>query len=111
MKVIMFNPQFHGPVRRGEKCQTIRPPRKRPIRPGDQLSLRAWIGQPYRSKQRELRAAVCLCVDRATIAVDFADDAEAQRDGFPGAPEMRRWFEDHHDLPFTGERITWRLLP
>lgn len=108
MPTLLFRPQFHEAVRSGEKRQTIRPPRKRPIMPGDRLSLRAWAGAPYRSKQRELRQAICERVERIEIGEDFADNAEAARDGFPNAAAMRDWFRVHHSLPFVGDRISWR---
>lgn len=107
MPVLMFQPQFHDAVGSGQKMQTIRPPRKRPVKVGDTLSLRAWIGAPYRSQQRELRVATCTAVDRITIDAQFSDDAEARRDGFSDAAEMRDWFARVHGLPFTGDRIAW----
>jgi hypothetical protein len=77
------------------------------------LSLRAWDGAPYRSKQQVLREVRCVAVDRITIDLYFADDAEARRDGFADAEEMLDWFLDHHGLPsptepFVGDRISWR---
>jgi len=108
MPILMFQPQFHRAIETGEKLQTIRPPRIRPIRPGDSLSLRAsWTGAAYRSPQRELRRAVCQGVERITIGEDFADDDEARRDGFADAAAMRDWFRRVHGLPFTGDRISW----
>lgn len=103
----MFQPKFHAKVASGEKRQTIRPPRKRPIKAGDRLSLRAWTGAAYRSPQRELRAAVCEAVECVTIGKNFADDDEARRDGFKDSAEMREWFRKVHGLPFTGDRISW----
>lgn len=108
MPTIMFQPQFHSAVQSGDKQQTIRPPRKRPIRTGDRLSLRAWTGAPYRSKQRELRAAICQDVQPIEIGADFDDDDEALRDGFGTAGEMRDWFARVHGLPFRGVRVSWR---
>lgn len=112
MAVLMFQPAFHEAVTTGAKRQTIRPPRKRPIRPGERLSLRAWTGTPYRSPQRVLREARCQGVERVVIDFCFDDDAEALRDGFESAEDMRDWFIDHHALPtpiepFVGERISW----
>lgn len=107
MPVLMFEPKFHRAVEAGKKCQTIRSPRKRPIRPGDQLSLRAWTGAPYRSPQRELRKAICQDVQQIIVGEDFSDDEEARRDGFSAAIEMREWFARVHGLPFVGDRITW----
>ena len=89
MRILMFQPRFHDAVAAGEKTQTIRPPRKRPIRVGDSLSLRAWTGAAYRSPQCELRRATCVAASRVVIGADFADDGEARRDGFGDAAEMR----------------------
>ena len=107
MRILMFQPRFRDAVSAGEKTQTIRPPRKRPIRVGDCLSLRAWSGAAYRSPQCELRRATCLAVSRVVIGADFADDGEARRDGFGDAAEMREWFSRAHGLPFVGDRISW----
>jgi hypothetical protein len=52
MKVLMFQPRFAPLVEAGTKTQTIRPVRRRPIVVGDELSLRAWTGLPYRSPQQ-----------------------------------------------------------
>ena len=113
MPVILFQPRFHDAVRSGTKRQTIRLPRKRPIRPGDPLSLRAWSGKPYRSKQTILGFGVCMAADQITIDLYFDDDAEAKRDGFDDAREMIDWFIDNHGMPtptqpFVGTRIVWR---
>jgi len=107
MPTLLFSPRFAPSVQAGTKRQTIRRPRKRPIRPGDQLSLRAWTGAPYRSKQRVLGVGVCQAVQPVTIGADFADDAEARRDGFTDAGDLRQWFEATHGLPFHGLRICW----
>lgn len=107
---LMFQPQFHAAVCAGTKLQTIRPPRQRPIKPGDTLSLRAWTGLPYGSRQRELARGVCVSADQIVIGPDFRDDAEALRDGFADAQAMRDWFEAAHGLPFCGIRITWTPL-
>lgn len=108
MAILLFQPKFHRAVEAGEKCQTIRPLRKRPILRGDQLSLRAWTGKPYRSKQRELRTAICQHIKHIIIDENFADDEEARRDGFCNAEEMRIWFQRVHGLPFSGVKITWQ---
>lgn len=107
MAVIMFQPQFHKAVESGEKRQTIRPPRKRPIKAGQELSLRAWTGKPYRSAQREIKKAVCQSIEPIRIDETFSDDDEARRDGFSDAEEMREWFRSTHGLPFSGDRIRW----
>jgi hypothetical protein len=58
MIVYMFQDRFSELVRDGSKRQTIRKGLPR-CKPGDTMSLRRWTGKPYRSKQEELRVAVC----------------------------------------------------
>ena len=110
--VILFQPQFADKVRDGSKLQTIRPPRKREIHPGDELSLRRWTGAPYRSKQEVLREAVCVEVEPILLrdwsyGSDKHLDALARADGFADWPEMRDWFRATHGLPFRGVLIRW----
>ncbi|MGR9108748.1 MAG: hypothetical protein ACU843_17665 [Gammaproteobacteria bacterium] len=73
------------------------------------MSLRAWTGKPYRSKQRELRKAQCIEVRPLVIDQDFSDDRMARADGFIDAADMKEWFEETHGLPFTGTLIRWTL--
>ncbi len=123
MTVVTFQPRFHEPVRLGTKPHTIRAERKRPIKPGDKLSLRGWSGSPYRSPQFVLRETECVSVTPIQIfpfeihlftathwqplGRSVCDDM-AKADGFPGGfPEMLDWFENVHGLPFTGVLIRW----
>ena len=46
MRVIMFQPRFEEPILQGIKGSTIRG--KARCKEGDELSLRVWIGKPYR---------------------------------------------------------------
>lgn len=124
MKVLMFQPCFEDRVRDGRKTQTIRAERKRaPVAPGDKLSLRAWLGQAYRSKQRELLESVCESVTPILIFWDHLgwiitlngmrlSDEEcallARADGFGSTAEMIQWFEGGSGLPFEGVVITWQ---
>jgi hypothetical protein len=124
--VRMFKPQFAALVESGEKCQTVRPTPKRMPKKGDRISLRAWTGKPYRSKQRILRESVVGKV--ATIRMNYAvvdgmtwwevqidgqhiDSLEvtkfAQADGFADFTEMAEWFIAQHGLPFEGIVIYW----
>lgn len=124
MKVIMFQPRFAALVMSGAKRQTIRPRRRHQIQVGDTLSLREWIGKPYRSKQREIRTAVCsnvseiritepigltqgLAIGHWIIAIGIARDQFARADGFESFSEMLEWFSKTHGLPFTGVLIEW----
>ena len=124
--VRMFKPQFALMVESGEKCQTVRPAPKRMPKKGDRISLRAWTGKPYRSKQRVLREAVIERVE--TIQMNYAvidgmtwweveidgrnlDSVEvtkfAKSDGFADFSAMGEWFLVQHGLPFDGVVIYW----
>lgn len=122
MPSLMFQKRFAELVRLGEKRQTIRPLRKRPICVGDSLSLRRWADKPYRSKQIVLREATCSRV--STIEIDetfreivFIVDGErlnqeqwsrlARDDGFACTTDMLDWFRAVHGLPFRGVLISW----
>jgi hypothetical protein len=114
----MFKPQFAPLVERGEKLQTVRPTPKRMPKPGDKISLRAWTGLPYRSKQRVLMESTITRVE--TIRISAAgimlgdgllirplDNEFARADGFDHFPEMADWFQQAHGLPFEGIVIYW----
>jgi len=122
--VRLFKPQFAGLVESCAKLQTIRPVPKRMPKAGDTISLRAWTGLPYRSKQRVLleskiaEVGLCHIEDRGVILydckfeptaflVDDYADRFAWRDGFKDWPEMRDWFKRVHGLPFSGIIIYW----
>ena len=129
----MFQPLFHQAIRTGTKRSTIR--LKARCKPGDDLSLRAWTGKPYRSKQRLLKEVQCARVQQIRLepgqwplrvfTSPFGGDwqelgdpemmALAERegfvraDGFPDVEGMRIWF-DHQvprGTPFVGELIEW----
>ncbi len=110
--VRMFKPQFAPKVESCEKLQTVRPTPKRMPRPGDQISLRAWTGKPYRSKQRVLGEAVVKKVeafdlDAMRLWKECDREAFAHADGFCDWPEMLSWFIREHGYPFTGIVIYW----
>jgi hypothetical protein len=120
--VRMFKPQFAPLVEAGTKLQTVRPTPKRVPQAGDRISLRAWTGKPYRSKQRVLRDATISSVERVKIDVQTLEidgermgcvecDEFAIADGFKCFPEMLAWFEDTHGLPFEGVIIHWSNVP
>lgn len=128
MVAYSFKPGFAADIRSGTKRQTIRLPRKRHARAGEQLQL--FTGP--RMKPVRLGAASCLAV--RDVRLDFAenrveldefeviDDWDALqdfaiRDGF-SPPErfhmapweyMRRWWsKTHPDQPvFRGVLIDW----
>lgn len=116
--VILFEPRFAPLILSGRKCQTIRPPRKRPIAEGDELSLRCWTGRPYWSPQRVLGGATCLetspvRVEEGGIVVNEKPlpvaelDGFAGQDGFGGFDDLRSWFQTTHQLPFDGVLFRW----
>ena len=132
MKVFLFQPQFHQLILSGQKRQTIRATRKRPVRVGDELSLRYWTGKPYRSPQAILKEGVrctrtgiveliprssadgmfisCfLNGDRLTAEVGRHGEWDnlAIADGFKNAAEMLEWFKQNHGLPFKGDLVCW----
>ncbi len=123
--VIMFQPRFARSVENGSKPHTIRKKRKRAIRVSDRLDLREWLGKPYRSKQRKLRAAPCVDVKAIKIwltrgfifiRVGREQFTETQMhllarcDGFTNASEMVDWFTQTHGLPFHGQLIKWLVI-
>ncbi len=119
MPSLNFMERFAGMVERGEKLQTIRRVRKRPIKVGDTLQL--YTGQ--RSKAcRKLGEGRCVQVREIRLtAIGFSDRIEgeilspqqrlrlANRDGFSTAAEFLAFFADHYGLPFEGVLIEWEL--
>jgi hypothetical protein len=114
MRVLMFKEQFVPKVRDGSKPYTIRKTAR--CKPGHILSLRRWMGLPYRSKQEVLMETVCVAVTPVEInqwGADLGDvfvhcpDTLARGDGFSGWEEMREWFRQTHGLPFHGVIIEW----
>jgi hypothetical protein len=90
-------------------------------RAGDTISLRYWLGAPYRSRQRIIREAEIREVHHVIIdanGVKLYDeiasapdrDAFARADGFADWPEMRAWFSAEHGLPFSGIVIFWNNI-
>lgn len=120
MTTIMFQSRFAGPLQAGTKRQTIRPPRKRPIKVGERLSLRRWQGKAYRSSQVKIIDAECtgvfdilICATGIRIGTgEFRTDVAwldefARGDGFSGWGEMRTFFASRfgYGLPFEGTLI------
>ncbi len=117
MRVILFQDRFAPMVADGRKRQTIR--KKARCKEGNWLSLRRWLGKPYRSKQAELIRARCTAVRPVWITENAVYVNEpgwrvnpytfAMSDGFLSWPDMRDWFQKTHVLPFEGELIEWEL--
>jgi hypothetical protein len=122
MRILIFTPEFEAAIRAGVKNMTIRPVPRRPLQAGDDLSLRAWSGRPYRSKQRVLGDVPCVAVlpvrlarDDVTLAGRALRHIEVMRfawnDGFWSVGGMLDWFDALHGLPFAGVAICWRVNP
>ncbi len=119
MAVLMFKDFLAPKVEDGSKRHTVRPRRKRPIKPGDSLSLRRWAGKAYRSKQITLREAVCKAVKPIRVTVNkqlYIDgqrvpradaDKFARADGLSAFWELADFLRKEHGLPFEGEVISW----
>lgn len=117
-----FKKRFIDPIESGAKTQTIRAPRKRHARVGEQLQLYTAM----RTKHCRLLAR-SKCVDVSTVRLDFEADrienldtgmawttrddlnAFAVRDGFADFEDMRAfWKAEHPDTPqFEGVLIRW----
>jgi len=120
MKVLMFKEEFIHLIRDDHKLQTVCPMPKRMIYPGTALSLRYWLGKPYRSKQAVIRAATL--IDHALFEITRSDrfylngrcllysemDQFAVADGFNNAHEMLAWFRNMHGWDhFKGVAYLW----
>jgi hypothetical protein len=87
---------FHDEVKDGEKRQTIRKQRKRPIKVGDTLYLY------WHLRQKDchlLRKAKCVETFTKSWRVLKVSEDIAKRDGFKSATEMCEWFSRTQDLP------------
>ena len=122
MPAINFQKQFADAVESGEKRQTIRRFRKDATNPlvGDTLFLFTGQRTEHCRLLREVRCtstsifeihthddggvSLMLDLQRLTIA---EGDQLAKADGFAGVPELLKWFEDTHGLPFVGLLIKW----
>jgi len=112
--VISFMPQFVDKVLSGEKRQTIRAVRKRPIKVGDTLVLATGA----RTKRyRKLGEATCLMAFPIRMSANgisgrwewsqFWSGELARRDGFETAQDFRAFFETRYGFPFDGTVIRW----
>lgn len=114
----MFQKRFVGPIQAGTKRQTIRPKRKRPIKPWEFLSLRYWEDKAYRSPQIEFSqglGAGCLDIQVYCSNIFVGSglspiteiEAFARADGFENWHYMREFFGDFYGFPFFGNLILW----
>jgi len=122
MPALNFQKRFADKILSGEKQQTIRKDRKRPIKIGDTLYLYTGLRTPKAKKLKEVE-----CIEVSNIEIDLyyfhincgdhqlttnayymsALNSFAQDDGFEDWVEMVQWFEKNHGLPFKGQIIYW----
>ncbi|MEN6292769.1 MAG: hypothetical protein ABFD07_12240 [Methanobacterium sp.] len=116
MPALNFKKQFIDIIINGEKSQTIRAKRKKPIKKGDHL----YLYTAMRTKQcKKIGEATCSQIYEIYIntfgAVYINDNILSGRqvkqlaiaDGFATGKEMIDWFENTHGLPFSGHIIYW----
>jgi hypothetical protein len=126
---LSFSPQFAALVESGEKRQTIRAPRKRPIRVGERVYLYTGMRTKKCRKLGEgiVESVELIRLDRRGSSVGHeaphptrgpgiwltqrAEHRLAVADGFFGREAMLDWFDETRGLPFEGVLIRWRLLP
>ena len=82
-----------------EKNQTVRRPRKNPIKVGDTLYLYWKVRKPIDDKDiHKIGTATCTSVETKTYS-QFAFDYDfARADGFEDCEELRQWFGDADPL-------------
>lgn len=86
-------------IQSGEKKQTIRLPRVRPIKPGDKLTLYWKVRVPREKKPiHYIGAYTCIEVVRTTLFQMWDDEENAIADGFKDLEEFREWFEGPEPL-------------
>jgi hypothetical protein len=123
MPALNFQARFADAVERGDKRQTVRPIRKRPIVVGDTLFLKT--GQRTK-KCRSLRNCKCRSVSSIVIdckkgkilgggirvaggvwGIELDPDDFARRDGFASSDELFEWFAKQYGDLFEGVLIQW----
>ena len=120
MPLLNFQPRFAPLVERGEKRQTIRPPRKWPLQEGEVLHLYTGLRTSRARKLGTGRvtqvADVAITLDgmvwlssRAVVRGRHLDHI-AHLDGFADHYELLTWLLETHGLPFAGTLIRWELM-
>lgn len=128
MVAYSFRARFVAPIEAGTKRQTIRAPRKRHAKPGEELQL--YTGMRTRAC-RLIRLATCRTVWPISLSMPRAGlgeiilgerfindpsnlDAFARADGFEDWWQMREFWRDAHgrDLPdpWSGVMIRWEPI-
>lgn len=118
MPALNFQKQFAPDVKSGKKRQTIRAPRKNPIKEGDTLYLYTGMRTKQCEKLKEVECtgvvdfriiangAGCTVGQHSLYYLDQLDSI-ADADGFLDWFEMVKWFSQTHGLPFEGNLILW----
>lgn len=126
MPLLGFKRQFKDAILSGSKTQTLRRPRKYPIKVGDTLYLYVSLRTP---KAEKLGEAICTRADRVVIDTEFlvlnghrVDSADLRRqfaeaDGFQTYLGLCRAIEDMYAhkmgdevFPLEMDRICWQEL-
>ena len=116
MPLLGYQKRFAELVETGQKLQTIRGKRMRPIKKGDPLFHHTGL----RTKNcRKLGESICsgtadVCIDgrgqlwiQGEVVMGESREAFAKADGFKGWEEMLLWMQRTHGLPFLGQVIMW----
>lgn len=117
MPILNFKPQFADLIQSGQKCQTIRPVRKHPIKKGDILYLYTGLRTKYSKKLAEARCTAISPIQIGSQQVWLNDvclpikmiDSLAKQDGFKDEFEFFDFFHRHYSLPFSGYVIYWAI--
>lgn len=116
MPALNFQKQFADKVERGEKRQTIRMPRKKPLKVGDKLCL--YTGQQTKFCRKLGEVIIQEIFDLFiyseeeiyfgdVVLIGIEKEQFAKDDGFDCADDMVEWFKHQYGLPFSGYVIRW----
>ena len=119
MPALNFKAQFAPAVEAGQKLQTIRLQRKRPIKAGDTLHL--FTGQRTKACRR-LGITRCesaepieihpghISVSGCVLSVTEREEL-ARADGFDNLSRFYDFFIEQYGIPFSGALIKWSAQP
>jgi len=119
MPALNFQNRFADQVESGQKRQTIRLQRKRPIVVNDKLYLYTGMRTKHCRKLGETYCRQVTPIKMGRNYVHLMTEGEpwdmgpparewfARRDGFDSWKAMCQWFSRQHGLPFEGVLIVW----
>lgn len=131
MPSLNFQERFAALIESGQKCQTIRPVRKNPIRAGNNLYLFTGlrtrncnniitpVSKPYNSRKTGKHSEYVICKSVGKIEIteeDYKPDTclryndiyeLALADGFECITDFINFLKKHYGLPFEGVLIKW----